>query len=133
MGHDEWNAPDEWGIRQVHVTRNDDRLQLDKFGVIGWGGNSGFHALNLAAQFGAAKIVLVGFDMRLDLGVHWHGKHPNGMCNPNNTAVLRWRKCIDSAEPVLAEVGIEVLNASPISALTAYCKVDFEEMMDALG
>jgi hypothetical protein len=71
--------------------------------------------------------------MRLDFGVHWHGKHPGGMCNPNNTAVLRWRKCIDAAAPILDEVGIEVVNASPISSLAAYRKVDFEEMMDAIS
>jgi hypothetical protein len=114
-----------WGVHRVIVERDQDRLLIGNFGVIGWGGNSGFGALNLAVQFGARRIVLVGFDMRLDQGIHWHGAHPQGLNNPQSAYVDRWRRVIDEAAPVLNALGIEVLNASPISALRNYRKVDF--------
>lgn len=116
-----------WGVRQVECVRSQDRILVDFFGKIGWGGNSGFGALNLAVQFGARRIILVGFDMRLDRGVHWHGEH-QGLHNPTDGNVARWRRVIDGAAPSLQALGVEVLNASPISALQAYPKVDFAEV-----
>jgi hypothetical protein len=116
-------------VRVVEVVRSEDRLLVDFFGTIGWGGNSGFAALNLAVQFGAKRIILVGFDMRLDRGIHWHGAHSDGLHNPNHGVVLRWRRVIDQVAPTLAALGVTVLNASPVSALQAYPKVDFAEAL----
>lgn len=113
-------------MRVVEVVRSEDRLLVDFFGTIGWGGNSGFAALNLAVQFGARRLVLVGFDMRLDRGMHWHGAHGPELHNPNREVIARWRRVIDQAAPTLDALGVTVLNASPISALTAYPKIDFE-------
>tara|TARA_R100001244_G_scaffold47793_2_gene42607 strand:- start:2216 stop:2557 length:342 start_codon:yes stop_codon:yes gene_type:complete len=110
------------------LVRGKDKILVGRAGVLGWGGNSGFHALNLAVQFGADRIVLVGYDMRVDRGTHWHGQHPQGMNNPSEKNVVRWRNAVDDAAPMLAGLGIEVLNASPISALTAYPKVSFEDV-----
>lgn len=119
-----------WGVKRVEVNKTADKLLIDFFGTIGWGGNSGFGALNLAVQFGAKRIILVGFDMRLDRGVHWHGLHPGGLHNPNARNVERWRRVVDEAAPMLKALGVEVLNASPISALRAYPKVPFEEAIN---
>lgn len=96
-------------------------------GGIGWGGNSGFQAVNLAAQFGCRRIVLVGFDMRVDFGVHWHGNHPGRMNNPTEARVRKWAQRMDAAAADLAEFGVTVINASEISALLAYPKMKFEE------
>ncbi|HEU4985065.1 MAG TPA: hypothetical protein VFT58_05445 [Nitrososphaera sp.] len=120
-----------WGLHQIKVMRGNDRLLLGTFGEVGWGGNSGFHALNLAVQFGAKRVVLVGYDMHLDKGLHWHGRHGSGLCNPTRGNVARWRRVVDEAAPLLHEIGVEVLNASPTSALTAYRKVDFASLFDA--
>lgn len=100
---------------------------LDEPGVLGWGGNSGFHALNLAVQAGARRIVLVGYDMTIAGGVHWHGRHPSALNNPTAGNIDRWRRVMDAAAPMLAECGVEVLNASAVSALAAFPKVAFEE------
>ena len=109
-------------------------MLVGTFGELGWGGNSGFGALNLAVQFGASRIVLVGFDMRIDRGVHWHGLHAGGgLSNPNARNVERWRRCIDEAAPILAALGILVLNASPMSALAAYPKINFTEAINVGG
>lgn len=97
---------------------------VDRPGLIGWGGNGGFQALNLAVQFGARKIVLVGYDMTLDHGMHWHGAHPKGMNNPRQHNVTMWRQILDGAAGTLKNLRIEVINASSKSALTAYPKTN---------
>lgn len=102
---------------------------MAKLGSIGWGGNSGFNALNLAAQFGCVKIILVGYDMRIDKGLHWHGKHVNALNNPTEKNVYRWRDAVNNAAPLLKSHGIEVLNTSPISTLTNYPKTTLEEAL----
>lgn len=90
------------------------------------GANSGFQALNLAAQFGARRIILVGYDMTIDHGVHWHGPHGAGLRNPTVASLKRWREALDRAAPSFAAAGVEVLNASAISALTAYPRISLE-------
>ena len=114
-------------IRHVNVLATDDRFTMDPLGTVGSGGNSGFQALNLVAQFGARQIILVGYDIRIDLGLHWHGSHCVGLNNPNERLMFRWRRGLDHAASALAGLGVEVLNASPVSALTAYEKIHFEE------
>lgn len=121
----------QWGVRFVEAIRRRDHILVDFFGTIGWGGNSGFGALNLAVQFGCKRIILVGYDMRLDKGVHWHGLHPN-LHNPNDRNVARWRRVTDEAAITLRTLGVQVLNASPISALTAYEKVPYAEALNQL-
>ena len=121
-------AHEEFGIQYVHAMKPDDRLYLEPIGTVGWGGNSGFHALNLAVQFGPARIALVGYDMQLKGGLHWHGAHPAGMTNPKAGNVERWRRAVDNAAKVIP-AGIEVVNCSAVSALTAYRKVDLGEWL----
>lgn len=120
-----------WSVHQVGLNKNDDRLELVKFGTVGWGGNSGFHALNLAVQFlsGSGKIILVGYDMTIANGLHWHGAHPKGMNNPQAGNVERWRRCIDHAAETIAALGITVINTSPDSALCNYPKMGLLEAM----
>lgn len=118
-------------IHQVGLNKHDDRLELLKIGTVGWAGNSGFHCLNMAVQMHPAKIVMAGFDMTLAYGVHFHGRHPNGMNNPTERNVARWRRCVDAAAETIAALGITVINASPISALVNYPKMSLLEAMDA--
>jgi hypothetical protein len=110
-------------IRQAHRA-----FTFDRVGLVGSGGNSGFHAVNLAAQFGARRIVLVGFDMRVDQGKHCFGKHPYSDA-PSQANVLRWTGIFDKQASVLANRGIEVVNCSRVSALTAFPKMSFEEAL----
>lgn len=117
-------------VELVEVVRHHDKLLIEKPGVVGWGGNSGFHALNLAVQFGAAKIILVGYDMTLKHGLHWHERHPEGMHNPSDGNVARWRRVTDEAAVFLKELRVTVINASPISALVAYPKMTLREALD---
>lgn len=105
-------------------------MLLDQRGLIGWGGNSGFQALNWVIQCGVRWIALVGYDMRLDLGTHWHGRHPLGLNNPSPAAVARWRSILDEESGRLCSAGIEVINCSEVSVLIAYPKMSLLAALD---
>lgn len=119
-----------WGIHRVDLNKNDDRLELLRPGRVGWSGNSGFHSFNLAIQLGVKKILLVGFDMTLSHGLHWHGPHKQGLNNPTDRSVARWRRVLDAASPLVDAMGIKVFNTSKISALQNYRKVPFLEALE---
>jgi hypothetical protein len=90
-------------------------------GVIGHGGNSGYQALNLAVQFGANPIFLVGFDF---VGGHWHADHPRALRNPTPRGMAQWAKALDAAADDLDAWGIRVINLSSVSILKRYRKED---------
>ncbi|WP_412063983.1 hypothetical protein [Rhizobium sp. SYY.PMSO] len=116
-----------WGVQPVGLNKQSDRLDLVRFNHVGWGGNSGFQALNLAIQFGASRIVLVGYDMTTVQGLHWHGAHPSGMNNPTEQNIARWRRAIDGAAEDMRKIGVTVINASEISTLQNYPKMSLAE------
>lgn len=123
------------GIRRVNLRRTRQIIRSPR-GTIAAGSddrgryaNSGFQALNLAVQFGARRIILVGYDMTLECGEHWHGRHEAPLNNPNPDGIAVWRRNLDLAAEYLAVIGVEVLNASKISALEAYPKVDLRDCL----
>jgi len=120
-------------VKQIFVPDvRSDGLKFDQSGVVGAGGNSGFQALNLAVQFGGKRILLVGYDMRVDLGEHWHASHPMPLSNPHpNDNLPRWRRALDGAAGCLKEKGVAVVNCSMVSTLTAYPKMTIEEALHA--
>lgn len=95
-------------IEDVHR----DKLSFDKPGYVGAGGNSGFQALNLAAQFGANRILLIGFDMT---GEHWYGRNnwPQSN-NPDELNFQRWRRALESATADLGKMGVEVVRTASV-------------------
>lgn len=117
-------------ILKATIVRDHDRMLFEEVGVVGWGGNSGFHAVNLAAQFGAKKILLVGIDFTVAYGRHWFGSHAYRQNSPSKHNVKRWQKVMDASAQVLAGRGIRVINCSPISTLQAYEKMTFEEALE---
>jgi hypothetical protein len=90
------------------------------------GGHSGFQALNLAVQFGAKRIVLVGFDMTLNHGAHWHNDN-RGEVPAEKGRVNSWRESMDGCAGQIERLGVEVINASAISALRNYRKAGLLE------
>lgn len=95
-------------------------------GTIAGGGNSGFQAVNLAAQLGATRILLIGFDMA---GPHWHGDHARGLRNPADATLDRWRRTLDAAAPVYRGWGVDVVNLSASSTLSAYRRSSLEDAL----
>ena len=86
------------------------------------GGNSGYQAIHIAAHFGAARILLLGFDMRegptADGGQprrHYFGNHPPP-CNSKGR-FHRWIMNIRSLVACLEAKGVRVVNCTPGSAL----------------
>lgn len=94
---------------------------------MGSGGNSGFQALNLAVQWGAAQILLIGFDMTDAGGAHWYGRNNwTGANNPDQNNFKRWIAAFESAAVTLKRMGVEVVNCSPHSALGCFPKMSIE-------
>lgn len=118
-------------IRRIDIPKTgDDRLLLETTGVVGSGGNSGFQALNLAVQWGASKVLLVGFDMNDASGVHWYGRNnwPNAN-NPNDNNFRRWIEAFENAAPALKALGVEVINCSPVSAIKSFPRKSLEDAL----
>jgi hypothetical protein len=108
-------------INLIKISLYEDRVLLDKPGVIASGGNSGFQALNLAVQFGARQIALVGFDMHDRSGLHWYGRNEWTLANnPNENNFNRWRKAFALTAPILSNMGIDVANATRHSECKAF-------------
>lgn len=135
-----WSAHvcDEYpDIRRVFIDDiRRDQLLFDQFGHVGAGGNSGFHSLNMAVQFGAKRIVLIGFDMHDRSGVHWYGRNNwPGANNPSEVEAgfPRFRRSFNAAALVLEKMGVEVVNASPISELKCFPKLTLEQTLAAWG
>lgn len=95
------------------------------------GGNSGYQAMHLAVHFGVRKIVLVGFDMTGDPMNHWFGHHPAPIAISVRTMDNRIREFAE-LKPLLADRGIDVVNASPGSALTFFRAGDLETELNLL-
>lgn len=97
-------------------------------GLVGWGGCSGFQAFNLALQL-SSTVALLGYDMSLEAGVHWHGRHEGTLRNPDTGRVRRWRQAMDDAARSVRATGRVVRNCSRQSALTGYERVSLREFL----
>lgn len=107
------------GVRAIPIKRKHDAFIWDGE-TVGDGGNSGFMALNWIVKRRPPAVILVGFDMRLDNGVHWHGAHTGGLSNPRASNMPRWRNALNRQAEELAKRGIAVYRESAESTLTAY-------------
>lgn len=123
------------GVERIEINRNTDSLLVDKPGVVGTGGNSGFQALTLAVQFGATGILLVGFDMvSRGNSPHWYGRNEwPGCSNPNEHNYNRWRKAFDQAKPTLDQLGVDVVNASSLSTVEAFRRATVDQALRQWG
>lgn len=108
-----------------HVAASGEAMSFRR-GTIGDGGSGGFQALNLAVQFGARRIVLIGFDCH---GKHWHPDHAAPLGNPEPHNYRRWAAAFEAAAPILARRRIEVLNATPGSALDCFDRINLEDAL----
>lgn len=98
-----------------------DGLDLDPH-VVRTGFNSGYQAINVAVHLGAAKIVLLGYDMR---GGHFFGKHPDRTGPPFALCLKKF----DTLVAPLASLGITIVNATRDTALTAFPRLPLEEAL----
>ena len=101
-------------VAGVVSLRNTGRQGLEADpGALKTGHCSGYQAINLAVHLGAARIVLLGYDLQ---GDHYFGSHPDKTAPP-------FALCLGSfpalVEP-LAAAGISVVNCSRATALRCF-------------
>ncbi len=112
----------------VKVLKNHGRigLSLDPTGVMA-GYNSGYQAVNLAVHLGAAKIVLLGYDMgQQPKGPsHFFGEHRD-KTRPPYAACIQAFKTLP--EP-LRKAGIDIVNCSRQTALGWFRKEPLEAVL----
>jgi hypothetical protein len=98
-------------------------------GCLRHGSNSGYQAIHLAAHFGAKRIVLLGYDMHVEKArSHWHDEQ-----RPTNFQQLCDQSFLphfESLKEPLAAAGIEVINATPNSALKCWPYMPLKEALN---
>jgi hypothetical protein len=122
----------EWNLLRLVALLSDDRIQTTGT-VVGWGGNSGFQALNMVVLFKCTRIILVGFDATIRHGLHWHDPYDRVSENPTSNKTLRWQRSIDGAAVSLGGIGVRVINCSDISRIKKYPKMSFEDALLSFG
>ncbi len=101
----------------------------------GGGGNSAFQAINIAALWGASRILLTGVDC-MRPGEHHHGPHTfnnapgtNPIANARETTVVKWIKAFGEVAPLLAARGVEVINCTRETALECFPRARLEDVL----
>lgn len=98
-------------------------------GKIAWGMNSGAAALNLALHFGAARILMLGYDQSwLNGKGHWHPPHPKHLQN-RQPGFHRWREWFEQAARDFEALGVEVVNCSRATTLTCFKRADLRDVL----
>lgn len=90
------------------------------------GRNSGYQAINLAVHYGAARIVLLGYDMQPSGGKsHFFGEHPNRQQSP----YAMFRQRFESLVGPLKKRGVEVVNCTRRTVLTVFPCARLEDVL----
>lgn len=96
-------------------------------GVIRQGGNSGFQAVQLAILFGAARVILLGYDMQATGGkLHWHGNHA-GIGNPVPDRMPKWIEAF--GQMAKAVRGVKIINATRETALRCFKRLPLDDCL----
>lgn len=100
---------------------------------IAWNGNSGASAINIAYWLGAKRIVLLGFDMRrIGNSFNWHKQYPRINRRNNNrypNPYIKFLKCFRQIAIDAKRLGIEIINATPNSAIQVFPKTKLKELL----
>jgi hypothetical protein len=97
-------------------------------GVIQQGRSSGHTAVSLAIALGASRVVLLGYDMRFVEGrEHFHGEYKG----PRDVGIYEREFLPGFAgwKEAAAAVGVEVVNATPGSALKEFPFMSLDEVL----
>lgn len=95
------------------------------------GGNGGYQAVNLAVLLGAARIILLGFDMSAgpDGRRHAYPDHQPGLNNPDESNFMNWRTAFAALARDLRAAGIPVVNCSTRTALDCFPRGTLETVL----
>lgn len=100
-----------------------------KPGRVNSGRNSGYQAVGLAYMWGAARIVLLGYDMQRGPNgeTHHHGDHEGGL--PNLGTMSEWARSFIQLGADLRARGVEVINATRRTAITCFERMPVAEAL----
>lgn len=99
------------------------KLNQQKFKTYG---NSGASCISLAADGGAKRIILLGFDVqKTDGKAHWHGDHPPSLGNAGQIA--RWHEKFAELSRDLKH--LEIINCSRQTALKCFPRANLEDVL----
>jgi hypothetical protein len=128
-------AANQWpDLHRTEIRIDTDAMLVEKPLEIGNGGNSGFQAVNLAIQFGATDIVLLGMDCHDRGGVHWYGR--NNWLNASNPMMSnfnRWRSGFKAAQKSINKLGVTVVDATTDGELNCFRKAGLAEVLEEWG
>jgi hypothetical protein len=99
-------------------------------GAVRTGSNSGYQGVHIAAQAGAARILLCGFDMSAAKGAHWFGPHRDGLVNTDRETYERFIRRFATLKDALDARGIQVINCTPGSALTCFPMMALDDALE---
>ncbi len=103
--------------------------------AVAWNYNSGASAISLAAWMGAKRIILVGFDMTLNTNKnqHFHNEYRSESADKffpvKNLPFNRHLAGFPFIRRDADKMGIEIINTSLNSAITAFPKVNINELL----
>jgi hypothetical protein len=95
-------------------------------------GNRGYAAVHIALHTGAARVLLLGFDMH---GKHWFGSHsrraPNNrlLTDPSPHSFALW---CERFNDLRGAAGADIVNCTPGSALKAFRFSRLEDELEAV-
>ena len=110
----------------LNLIGHDTTLKFSAKSIIATGNNSGFQAMNLAYLHGHKRILLLGFDY-MNSGQHWFGSHPSSL--QKSPDMRRWVRHMESAEPIIKELGIDVINCSRETAITCFPQMTINQAL----
>ena len=97
-------------------------------GTVCWNLNSGAAAISVAVQAGVKRIILLGFDMKPSEGKrHWHQLY--GVAKNKSLPYHNHLKAFPKIAEDAQKLGVEILNASPDSAINDLKKVSVKEVL----
>lgn len=126
LGGERWTmdrrAADDFGLHHVPAIHCEGLNR--KAGQINHGFNSGFQVINLAYQFGAGRIILIGYDYQHTNGKrHWFGDHPKGWGNANRPE--RWLEAIKTIDLGI----VPIINCTAETAITHFPRARLEDTL----
>jgi hypothetical protein len=93
------------------------------------GNNSGSRAIHLAETLGARRVLLLGYDMHIKRGTHWHAPYSTSH-NPTEGSARVWRDELNDLGARILKRGIAVINCTPGSALKCFPQLSLNEALN---
>ncbi|MFA5049186.1 MAG: hypothetical protein WC516_09245 [Patescibacteria group bacterium] len=103
--------------------------------MVSWNGNSGAAAISIAANAGAKRIFLLGFDMELNSEnrQHWHDLyHRFSTISVKNNKGLPFERHLRGFIDIYKDAkhrGIQIINVCPNSAIKEFPKINLKDVL----